>query len=59
MVTVIRGFAIDNDLGELLSHLKSSCGAGGTSRSGEVELQGQHLLRVRAALAAMGFSVKG
>lgn len=59
-VTVIRGLPEEgNDLPELLKTLKSQCGAGGSLQGDELEIQGEQLDRVRAALKNMGFQVKG
>lgn len=59
-VTVIRGLtAADNDLPELLTRLKTACGAGGTLSGDELELQGKHSDRVRALLTEIGYKTKG
>lgn len=57
-VTVIRGLAADNDAGELLTHLKSKCGAGGSIQAEGIEIQGNHLERISAALQSKGYRVK-
>ena len=57
LVTVVRGLE-SADLAELLTKLKSSCGAGGTIKANTVEIQGNHLERVRALLVAGGYRVK-
>jgi len=60
VVTVVRGLpAVGNDLPELLAWLKSTCGAGGSLAGEELEIQGKHLDRVRAALTERGYRVKG
>ena len=60
MVTVIKGLAAaGNDLPALLSRLKTSIGAGGTIEGEELEIQGEHLERVRQLLAQLGYKVKG
>jgi translation initiation factor 1 len=60
VVTVIRGLAAaGNDLPELLGKLKSQCGAGGTLREDCLEIQGEHLERLKAALSDLGYGVKG
>lgn len=60
MVTVIRGLPIEgNDLPELLTKLKNSCGAGGSLKEDLLEIQGDQLDRVRQELLKMGFKVKG
>ena len=60
VVTVIRGLAAaDNDLPTLLTGLKNSCGAGGSLHEGELEIQGEHLERLREVLGKLGYRVKG
>jgi translation initiation factor 1 len=59
-VTVVRGLSDEGcDLLELLSRLKTHCGAGGTLKEEILEIQGDHLDRIRAALGQMGYRVKG
>jgi translation initiation factor 1 len=58
VVTIIRGLVDDASLVELLSTLKAACGAGGTSKDGVLEIQGDHLERVKATLLAAGYRVK-
>ena len=57
-VTVVRGLAADNDARELLTFLKSACGAGGSIQDEGLEIQGNHLERVSAALHSRGYRVK-
>ncbi len=58
-VTVISGLRHDPaTLEALLKTLKQQCGAGGTLKDGELEIQGDHRERVAAALAAMGYKTK-
>lgn len=60
VVTVVRGLpADDNDLPGLLGRLKAACGAGGTIKEDELEIQGDHLDRVRGLLANLGYRVHG
>lgn len=60
VVTVIRGLAAEaNDLPALLSRLQSRCGAGGTVRDDCLEIQGEHLDRIREYLLEIGYRVKG
>lgn len=60
LVTVIRGLpAVGNDLPALLSKLKTTLGAGGTIVDDELEIQGEHLERVRQVLTQIGYKVKG
>jgi translation initiation factor 1 len=59
-VTVIRGLpAADNHLPELLTRLKSTCGAGGALKDSVLEIQGDQLDRVREVLQTIGYRVKG
>ncbi|MEX2285737.1 MAG: translation initiation factor [Planctomycetaceae bacterium] len=59
-VTVVRGLSpAETDLPELLSRLKSVCGAGGTLKADVMEIQGRQLKRIRDALTAMGYRVSG
>ncbi len=59
-VTVVRGLPAEgNDLPELLKKLKSACGAGGTLKDDELEIQGNNLDRVRDELKKIGFRTKG
>ncbi|HNP71363.1 MAG TPA: translation initiation factor [Kouleothrix sp.] len=58
-VTVIGGLQHDPATFEaLLKRLKQQCGAGGTYKDGEIEIQGDHRERVAAALGAMGYKIK-
>ena len=60
VVTVVRGLSSEgNDLAELLTQLKTACGAGGTLKEGDLEIQGNHLDRVRQLLRTIGYRVKG
>ena len=57
-VTVIGGLRHDPaTLEALLRTLKQQCGAGGTLKDGELEIQGDHRERVAAALAALGYKI--
>lgn len=60
VVTVIRGLsARTNDLSALLAQLKNQCGAGGTLDGETLELQGNHVERLRTLLGDAGFTVRG
>jgi translation initiation factor 1 len=59
--TVIEGLtARANDLQQLFRQLQSQCGSGGTVKEDQdvVELQGDHVEKVRAALRSLGYRVK-
>jgi translation initiation factor 1 len=60
VVTVVQGLPAEgNDLPSLLAALKNLCGAGGTLKDDVLEIQGQHLDRVRGHLTQLGFKTKG
>lgn len=59
VVTVVRGLSPEgNDLVALLGKLKSACGAGGTLKDSELELQGVHLEHIRELLITIGYRVR-
>ncbi|WP_164102977.1 translation initiation factor [Candidatus Laterigemmans baculatus] len=59
-VTVVRGLAAaENNLPELLTQLKNHCGAGGTVKEDELEIQGDQAAAVRRILEQLGYKVKG
>lgn len=47
-----------NDLATLAAHLKTRCGAGGTVKDGLIEIQGDHVAAVDAALRALGYRTR-
>jgi translation initiation factor 1 len=55
---VVRGLTDDGYLDELLTALKTACGAGGTLKEGEIEIQGDHSARVQQLLRERGYRVK-
>jgi translation initiation factor 1 len=58
-MTVIRGLtSADNDLAQLLSRLKTVCGAGGTVRDETIEIQGKQMDTIRAELQRIGYKTK-
>jgi translation initiation factor 1 len=59
LVTVIDALDSEgNDLADLASRLKASCGTGGTVKDGRIELQGDHLQAVEAALQSLKYKTK-
>ncbi|MDH4450739.1 MAG: stress response translation initiation inhibitor YciH [Rhodoferax sp.] len=59
-VTVVRGLPLDApDLATLAQRIKATCGTGGTVKVGVIELQGNHVSKVRAMLIERGFTVLG
>ena len=58
-VTVVNGLALaDAELQALGKALRSACGSGGTVKDGAIEVQGDHVERVLAALAGAGIAAK-
>jgi translation initiation factor 1 len=58
-VTVAGGFQLSAEsLSELAASLKKKCGAGGTAKDGEIEIQGDHLARVASELERLGYRVR-
>lgn len=58
-VTVIYGLQHSSArLKELLKMLQSACGAGGTVKEAELEVQGDHRERVAEKLRELGYKVK-
>ncbi|QHE85709.1 translation initiation factor Sui1 [Hydrogenophaga sp. BPS33] len=58
-VTLVKGVPLDADaLAALGKQLKATCGTGGTVKDGVIEIQGDHVEKVMAALKAKGHSVK-
>ncbi len=59
LMTVVRGLAAEgNDLPGLLTQLKNQCGAGGTVKDEQIEIQGDHSERIGRVLADLGYRVK-
>lgn len=59
--TVVQGLTSKaNDLHDLLTKLQAACGSGGTVKAKEdlLEIQGDHLDKVRQTLKAIGYKVK-
>ncbi|QDT64304.1 translation initiation factor [Calycomorphotria hydatis] len=58
VVTVIRGLIErDDELPQLLSKLKATCGAGGTLDGCTLEIQGNQADKVHSTMAALGYRV--
>ena len=61
IVTVIAGLNEGHPgkhLGDLLTKLKNACGAGGTIQQDTIEIQGDHLERVKELLAKIGYKIR-
>lgn len=58
-VSIITGIALDDkDLKKLSKQLKKKCGAGGTVKSGAIEIQGDHRDVLKEELSKLGYTVK-
>lgn len=58
-VTVASGFQHTAEtLATVAQTLKKKCGSGGTARDAEIEIQGDHLARVKGELEKMGYRVR-
>ncbi|MBD2020570.1 translation initiation factor [Leptolyngbya sp. FACHB-36] len=59
-VTIVRGFqASPETLADLLKKLKTLCGAGGTAKENELEIQGDHKQKIVEFLVKAGYKAKG
>ena len=59
VMTVVRGLADDpKQISDLLTMLKNKCGGGGTSKDGAIEIQGDHLDRIRGILDELGYRMR-
>jgi len=54
-MTVIEGLQDSVDKSELASTLKSKLACGGTAKSGQIQLQGDHTYRIEEVLQEEGF----
>lgn len=53
--TVINGIKKEANINEIFKALKSKFACGGTAKTGQIELQGDHKSRMKAALVDLGF----
>jgi translation initiation factor 1 len=53
--TIIRGIKKDVDLNDIAKKLKTKFACGGTAKSGQIELQGDHRKRIKPVLVELGF----
>lgn len=56
IVTIVSGFDSGIDIKKIAKGLKEELACGGTFRENEVELQGDHSKKVKAALMKLGFA---
>jgi translation initiation factor 1 len=58
-VTLVKGLPLDaGGLAALAKQLRNACGSGGTVKDGVVEVQGDHVATVMAALQKQSYVVK-
>ena len=58
-MTVITGLALAaDDLAKLGQELRRRCGSGGTVKDGRIEIQGDHVAKVRQELEKRGHPIK-
>ncbi len=54
-VTIIKGFDKEIDLKKITKALKSELACGGTFRDNQIELQGDHVQKIKPLLIKLGF----
>jgi translation initiation factor 1 len=54
-VTILEGISKDVDVKNVLKQLKTNLACGGTYKNDTVELQGDHLARIKDLLVKLGF----
>ncbi len=58
-VTVVKGLPLAAaELAVVAKQLRTACGAGGTVKDGVVEVQGDHIVTLLAALQKLGYAAK-
>lgn len=58
-VTVASGFQHTAEtLASVAQTLKKRCGSGGTAKDGEIEIQGDHVAKVKMELEKLGYRVQ-
>jgi translation initiation factor 1 len=59
VVTLVKNLRLSpDDHKALTKHLKQTCGSGGTSKDGVIEIQGDHREKIAAALQHLGYKTK-
>jgi len=55
LTTVVEGFDKNIDINDLATKLKGKLACGGAAKRGHVELQGDHLRKIKELLVKLGF----
>ena len=55
LITLVTGLSKDVDVKEVARMLKNKLACGGTIKDGKIELQGEHLKKVKPILIELGF----
>lgn len=55
IVTIVGGFENGVDVKKIAKSLKNELACGGTSKDGQIELQGDHTRRIKPILVKLGF----
>ena len=53
--TIVSGIEKEANIDEIVKKLKNKFACGGTAKTGQIELQGDHLSRMKHVLADLGF----
>lgn len=53
--TIVSGITKEANLNEMVKKLKNKFACGGTAKNGRIELQGDHLSRIKPVLVDLGF----
>jgi len=55
LVTIVSGFDKTVNIKEIAKNLKNELACGGTVKGGAIELQGDHIKKIKESLIKMGF----
>lgn len=55
LVTIVSGFDKTINIKEIAKNLKNELACGGTVKDGAIELQGDHIKKIKESLIKMGF----
>ena len=53
--TIVKGISKEANIEDIVKKLKAKFACGGTAKSGQVELQGDHKSRIKPVLVEIGF----